>query len=421
MPPTLVSMQPNTHRFQRLKHLSERYLKTDIVYLVRGGFWVLGGQFFSSALVLASTVAFANLITPEAYGTYRYAFSILSILGITTLTGINQALVPAIVAGYEHTAKAAERVQRHAGYIGTVIALCFAGYSFYTGDPLLSVLFSIVAVFLPFWETVANYDAVLVARKKFRESTQYATILNASVTFCAVLALALTRDIRVVLFVYLGTYTLGRYLISRHVYHHETVNAKVDWSAIGYGKHLSLMGVLPMIAAQCDKVIMFHFLGPAQLAIYAFATAPVEQARGILKSLSTLALPKFSDQSIAQVQGSLREKRFRVIFALLILVGAYLFTCPFFFTYVLPKYTAAISLSQLYALSLLGIGSGLAQAALITQRRQRALYWYNGANAIVGIALSFIGIATYGIIGAIVAKTVSNILSGISLEVLASR
>ena len=64
---------------------SERYSKTDMLYLVRGGFWLSLNHIAASVSSLILAVAFANLIPAETYGTYRYVLSIIWLM-ISTLT-----------------------------------------------------------------------------------------------------------------------------------------------------------------------------------------------------------------------------------------------------------------------------------------------------------------------------------------------
>ena len=67
---------------------SEKWTKTDMIYLARGGFWLTLGQVISSLSAFLLAIAFANLLPKETYGEYKYILSIASILAIPTLTGM---------------------------------------------------------------------------------------------------------------------------------------------------------------------------------------------------------------------------------------------------------------------------------------------------------------------------------------------
>lgn len=80
-------LKHHTHR--ALRH-SEKYFKTDMVYLAKGGFWLTTGQGVASLASLVLAIAFANLLPKEAYGNYKYILAVVGVLTLFGLTGIGQ-------------------------------------------------------------------------------------------------------------------------------------------------------------------------------------------------------------------------------------------------------------------------------------------------------------------------------------------
>ena len=78
---------------------SEKYIKTDMVYLARSGFWLLFGQGTTLLSVLALSIVFANFLPKETYGTYKYILSLTGIFSIFTLPGMTTALIRATARG----------------------------------------------------------------------------------------------------------------------------------------------------------------------------------------------------------------------------------------------------------------------------------------------------------------------------------
>ena len=76
------------HATYRLLRKSERYFKTDMVYVARGGFWVTAGNIVSALAAFGLAVAYANLLPKESYGTYKYILSLAGIIGAFSLTGL---------------------------------------------------------------------------------------------------------------------------------------------------------------------------------------------------------------------------------------------------------------------------------------------------------------------------------------------
>ena len=95
----LINIARNkTHRILRK---SEKYTKTDMVYLAKGGFWITAGQAISSGSIFLLAITFANLIPQETYGTYKYVLSITGILSILTLRGMDTTVLQAIARNFE--------------------------------------------------------------------------------------------------------------------------------------------------------------------------------------------------------------------------------------------------------------------------------------------------------------------------------
>ena len=66
---------------------------------------------------------------------------------------------------------------------------------------------------------------------------------------------------------------------------------------VAYGNHLTAMSIPGTISSQLDALLVYHFVGPAALAVYTFATLLPEKFSGGIQFISNIALPKFSEKS----------------------------------------------------------------------------------------------------------------------------
>src|SRR3990167_3737338 len=107
---------------------TQKYTKTDNVYIVKYGLWLTAGQLISTASSFLLVLAFANLLPKETYGIYQYALSITAILAIPTLSGIDTAVTRAVSLGYEGSLKKGLKTKIRWGIIGSMASLGLAGY-----------------------------------------------------------------------------------------------------------------------------------------------------------------------------------------------------------------------------------------------------------------------------------------------------
>src|SRR3989344_575296 len=89
----------------------EKYTKTDMLYLAKGGFWLMLGQGILMVSGLILSVAFANLLPKDVYGTYQFIMSMASVISAFTLSGLNTSIMRAVAGGSEGALRTGVRTQ----------------------------------------------------------------------------------------------------------------------------------------------------------------------------------------------------------------------------------------------------------------------------------------------------------------------
>jgi O-antigen/teichoic acid export membrane protein len=381
---------------------SQKYTKTDMVYLAKGGFWLNLGQGVASVAGLGLAVAFANLLDPETYGTFKFIISFVAILSIPCLQGMNQAVVRAVSQNNERTVYPALKTKIKWGVFGGAGALMVAGYYFYNDNSTLGISFLIMAGFIPFLNNLNIWIHYLNGKKNFKSLAQYQAGMRMTVVATIVAVLFFTQNLFILLFVHFAANTLIRGTILFLTLKKYPPNSKHDPPSIGYGKHLSLMGVLGPVSNQIDKILLFHFLGPIQVAVYTFSLRPIKELKKPLSSLNKLALPKLSQRSPEQLKRALPGKILRMMIVLVPLVVIYIFIAPHFYRLLFPQYIEATFYSQIFALSLLLFPKMLIGQTLTAHARKKQLYIIRILTPTCRIILFLILVPLYGIQGAII-------------------
>ncbi len=394
---------------------SERYTKTDMLYLIKGGGWLASGQIFFSLLSLASSIAFANLLPKETFGEYKYILSLIALLSVPTLSGMNTAITQAVARGHEGSFLSAIKTRVLWGIIGALLSVGVAGYYFLQGNISFAVIFLIVAVFIPFLDPLGSFDALLAGRKDFRASAQNAVITQAISVASMILVILLTKDIIFMVLSYLFSNTLVRGFFFFHIRHTIAKDASEDPTTLSYGKHLSVMNVLGIIATYIDKILVFHFLGAVELAIYTFATIFPDQIKTLLKYIGILALPKFSNKK----QLVLKEMtpHYLLIFSLFsfFICLITILIIPFLFKIFFPTYITSILYAQWYAIILLFTPKILFRVAWEAQKNKKELYIFQAFSAVTLTCFMFVFIWKAGIMGAIIAEIIAEAILSLFL------
>lgn len=409
-------------KIHNLLKWSEQYTATDMVYLAKGGFWLTLGQIVSAGSAFLLAIAFANLLPKETYGTYKYILSIAGILSISTLAGMNTAIIQAVARGYEGSFIPILKIKIYWGLMGGLASLILAGYYYFNGNTTLTISFLISAVFLPFMDSFGIYNTLLLGRKLFNVSVKYSIISQIIAVAALIAALFFTKNIFLILLAYFTSWTILRFIFLKITLKKFPPNNQQDSQTISYGKHLSFMNILPLIAQQLDKILLWHFLGPVQLAIYSFAIAIPNQIKSLFKNLQTLILPKFSERSREEIKTALFNKILKLGMLLIFITILYILFAPFIYKILFPEYLESILYSQIFAISIIATTLAILPTTFLQAKlAQKELYQFYTIGAIFQIAALFILIYQLGLIGAVIAKIISEFFNLICLFFLIKR
>jgi O-antigen/teichoic acid export membrane protein len=390
----------------------EKYTKTDMVYLAKGGFWLGIGQVLSTGMAFLLSIAFANLLPRETYGVYRYILSIASILTIPTLSGMDSAVTRAVAQGFEGSLVDALKTKLKWGLFTTLAGVGLGLYYFVSGNNTLAIGFVTISVFIPLWESFDIYSSFLNGKKLFNKYTQYYGSIQIISGLCVFASLLFTKNVLAILTAYYLVNTAIRIIFFRQIIKTFHPNNNIDPDTISYGKHLSFIDIIGTFLGQLDKILLFHYLGAGNLALYSVSIAPSENIKGMLKNIHSLALPKFANRDKEEVKRGLIYKIFQLgIFVGLITI-AYIILAPYFFHFLFPKYIDGIKYSQILSLSLIGTSiSSLLYTYLEAHQIKKSLYKFNIYSNIVNFVILVPFVYYWGILGAIVARVIIRISS----------
>jgi O-antigen/teichoic acid export membrane protein len=387
---------------------SERYTKTDMLYAVRGGFWLALGQAFTSLSLSLVAIIFANTLSKTTFGTYNYVLSVAGLLSIATLPQMGVALTQAVARGYEGSIHRAVRAKLRYGPLGTIPCLGLAAWRGVQGDTEQAAAFVLLAILLPFLDAFAVYDAFLGGRKLFDVSVRYGVLFRVASTLVLIVAALSTKNLLLILVAYFAPRPPLHWLLYRATLKHYPPNRHEDDGVVAYGTHLSVVGIIPTIATYLDRLLVFHILGPAQLAVYAIAIAAPEQLKNFLSILDLIGLPKFARRPAREIQRSMRAKYLLLLLVALVVIGGYVLLAPLLFRWFFPAYLEAVSYSRLYALSMFNIVLVPARMFLLAKRRITEMYWSTTVTSVLQIALMVVLTLSHGLLGLILARLITR-------------
>ncbi len=386
----------------------------------KSSIYIIIGKIFAILGSFAAVTVLANAVPKEVAGTYNYVIAAFSIISITTLPGMNNALARAVAQGNDGNVNSALRKRFFFGSFGIIISVIIGLIQFYLGHKELGIAFLIVAPFVPLTDTMSNLTTSFWQGKKdFKKSALYNATYYLLFSALNILVFITTHNIYFILVGVLIGQTIAGILVFQSI---KRENTTYDPIAEKLGYHLTIMQGFRTFASNIDRVIVWHLAGPAMVAAYTFAATPVFKVYQLLP-VGAVTLPHLSNHQFThETKRMITKKAFSLFFISIPLVIIAITIAPFVYSILFPKYPESVHYFQVLIASLVFMPSLLIDAALTAFHKTNILYITEIGIPLIKIALMIIGgyyFGMKGIVWGIFASACIDFLTTTTLFLLA--
>lgn len=370
-----------------------------MIYLAKGGGWLFFGNFLGMLSSFLLSILFANFLDKEIYGTYKYVITLLGYFGLFTLSGMGVATIRSVAQNKEGSIHDSLAMMMRWGILGALSSLIMSLYYFFNNNYLLGTSFLIAVFFLPFINVFNVYSPFFRGKKKFDLAIKYDVIIQCAFFGFSVLAILIKPQLPYILLPFLVTYSLFQLLLFIQFKRKYQLNTNKDPEMLKQGLKLSLIYFISLAANSVDKIIIFHFLGPVQLAIYFIALAPVQQLKSAVKIVGQLSLPKLSEKNSNNLGRVVLKKSFLFMAIMLLPIFAYLLIAPYFYSFIYPAYTDSINISRILAFSLIASAGVLPMNYFYSKNKNKNIFKWTVLALIIKTSFMMIGVIGWGLLG----------------------
>jgi len=408
--PERQQTSPKTLRGQvySLLRKSERFTKTDMVYLTKGGFWLSLSQVISSIFALILSIVFAHTISQETFGTYKFVLSTAGIITSFALSGLGNAAIRSVARGYEGDFLKVFFISLKWDILLCLSGLTISTYYFIQGNMLLGKAFLIVGCLAPLLDSLEMYTVLPSAKRDFRWLSLTSMVRTTITSSGLIITLFLTKNPLIIIFSYFLLHSITVLVIFITTHRSFKQNHRTENDTLKLGTHLSFLGCLTSFADKIDQILLFHYFGPVQLAIYNYAVAIPNNISSFTKNIGTLAMPKYAVINKDQARSTIFRKSLVIFLYGLPIVIIYYFLSHLVFQTFFPQYMDSIFYSQVYALALF-INGSLPIAFLDAHRAIKEKYILNLSSSIFKIIAMLLGLYFFGLIGLIISRIISKL------------
>jgi O-antigen/teichoic acid export membrane protein len=403
-----------TKMLQRLR--SNKHINSALS-TAADGFTITTGRAIS---FLASFMVFTVLgahVPRDVVGTYTFVMAAFSIMSITTLPGMNNALVRAVARGHEGTMKAMLTMRFRYGLLGSVLCASVGVFFFIVNQTELAYAFLLAAPFVPITDTFSNFAINFwQGKKNFMKSASTSALYYIGLALFSIPLMMISNNLLVILGGVLTAQTCMGLIV--YATAKKTENDSIDADSIHLGKHLTIMHTLRIAAAHVDRLIIWAFIGPAATAIYSFAALPVSKAQQLIP-IGAISLPHLSTQDFTHAVKKNIFANTLILFGISIPgTVVVLMLAPWIYSLLFPLYPESTIFFQILFLPLALSPILLLKTSLVAAHRTQALYVSDIISPLFKIGAMLACVVPFGLLGVAVGSVIGSLVEALLVTIL---
>jgi len=371
--------------------------------------WVTLGQLGTSLTAFLVITVLANIVSKETLGEYRYVLALVTILGISTLPGLDTALVQSTAKGFSGQLQQLVAVKKKWGFLGLIFGLAIAIYFFFIGNETRAITIVIVSLLVPLYGSYFVYFFYLQGKKNFFLSSVL-QLLSRVFFAVVVLGVAFVAPEPLYLILAFMVATIFTQYLSYHYVKQKVQEDNVDPQVISYGKHLTGLGALNILVVNIDKILVGGLLGVVPLAVYTVATLLPQESIRAGRIIAQVTLPTFSSKDTPLEIWRLIPRL--LILEVVLFFGwiVYALAAPLFYSTLFPQYTEVVPYTIVAMLIVLTAPAYVLRSLFIAKKFTQGINVTLISVPVIKTLILLFGLVGWGLWGAIWALVVGGLV-----------
>lgn len=296
---------------------------------------------------LITVILIARALTQEQYGYYNYIYTYIGLLSFFTLPGFKEGIKQSASRGFYGTFLIVNGMALKSSLIASCILLSLAGWYWAEGNETLFHGFLLSGLLFPLFEGIGQWRPFFAGCEKF--SALFVTNIISSISRLIFIFVVLTYyepNIMLVLGVNILIYGGENIIMSLLARRMVKQSPEIEPGILDYSSKINIYKLLDTISKQLDKLLIFYFLSPEALAVYAISIQFADLVRKPTFDIALVLTPKMARKET--YTKSLDKKLFYLGLGTSFFVVIFVFIAP----YLLPllysvKYGEAVLIAQL--------------------------------------------------------------------------
>jgi O-antigen/teichoic acid export membrane protein len=272
--------------------------KFNLFYFIKNSPPLFISNLISSGSAFLLAYIFAHYATQEIYGQYQYIFSILGIMALFSLPGVNTAIAQSSARDFDSVLREGTKLRLKSALIGSAALILIASYFYLIrADQNLSMSLVIAAILFPTYYGLNTSLSFLQGKQRFLSFSVMQSLLLSLPILATIIIVLLNCEFKYVIMTRLGTTSLLNFVFLRFTQARYVKNSRIDKGAPSYGKHTSAIGVLGTFHYNLSSLVIGTFLGFKDLAVFSIGDLIRKELQGLIGIYYAQIFPKLAIKS----------------------------------------------------------------------------------------------------------------------------
>ena len=252
-------------------------------------------RFLQMGLSFATAYFLARALSKEQFGEYHYILGWVGVLSIFALPGLSDSVMQAISRGKDGTYRKAAKLAFISCLVGSLGFLTGAIWFYYKQDIEMTLGFAVAFVLFPFLHGMSMWTTVGQGREEFKKLSRIqATNAIMMSSLQIIFLLFIPNNLIVPLAIIMGIPALQNMYQTYKRISEIPRHSEEEEGNINFGIKQTLYSILSVLSIHIDKILLYNFLSPTQLAVFMAAQKLTEPVQSVTQDLSAMLAPKFA-------------------------------------------------------------------------------------------------------------------------------
>lgn len=264
----------------------------DLAYLIKNGSWVSLRFFILAVGGWLVSIFFTRFSSKELLGQYQFIISLISMITVFSLPGLNAAALESIAKGKFAGVIRAVKLSFLFSLVGIPILLGYGFFNIFIKDNLLlgsSLIFA--GIISPLYYSLNTWSVYYEGQSLFKKSSLRIIILNIVLNFLLIIGIISKLNVLdlIIIFLTVNTAFFGYYFWEVFK---KIKNLYDDYIDVKFGISVSIQKFVYSFSSNLPPLAISFIFGVEWVAIFYIAYYVISSITAFLGNIITLYLPK---------------------------------------------------------------------------------------------------------------------------------